>query len=373
MSMTAWRGLMAMALVAALVGGCGDGSGPVEDEGGASSEAPASESSESSGSGKKACLVATGAGVNDRGFNQSAWEGVQAGAKSAGLEPQYVQADQESDYTSATQAFTKQPCRLIVTSSFAMTDATKTVAERTPDQQFAIVDVSYDPPIDNVRGLVFDAGQASFLAGYLAAGMSESGVVATYGGQKIPPVTLFMDGFAGGVTHYNEVREAEVRLLGWNKAGQDGTFVGNFTDQAKGKQIARGFMDQGADVIFGLGGLPDLGAIAAIQEDGGGNVKMIWPNTDGCESLPDACAVMLTSVLKNIAVATKGVVEEAAAGEFESGVYVGTLANDGVGLAPFHEFEDEVPAELAQELEDVKEQIVSGSLTVTSAAAPKAG
>ncbi len=371
--MTAWRGLVAMALISALAAGCGDGSGAVEEEdGGTATEAPASGASGSSAGGKKACLVTTGAGVNDRGFNQSAWEGVQQGAETAGLEAQYVQADQESDYTSATAAFTKQPCRLIVTTSFAMTDATKAVAERTPDQQFAIVDVAYDPPIDNVRGLVFDAGQAAFLGGYLAAGVSESGVVATYGGQKIPPVTLFMDGYADGIAHYNETHDADVELLGWSKAGQDGTFVGNFTDKAKGKQIARGFMDQGADVIFGLGGLPDVGAIAAIQESGGGKVKMIWPNTDGCESLPDACGVMLTSVLKNIAVATKEVVEEAEAGKFESGVYVGTLANGGVGLAPFHELDDEVPAELAQELEDVEEQIVSGSLTVSSAATPKA-
>jgi basic membrane protein A and related proteins len=364
MSMRAWRGLVTVAVMSALVAGCGDGSGAVEDEsgGGAAAEAPDSGSAGSSASGKKACLVATGSGVNDRGFNQSAWEGVQAGAKAADLEAQYVQADQESDYTSATQAFTKQPCRLIVTTSFAMTDATKTVA-----------DVSYDPPIDNVRGLLFDAGQASFLAGYLAAGTSESGVVATYGGQKIPPVTLFMDGFADGVAHYNDVRDTDVELLGWKKESQDGTFVGNFTDQAKGKQIARGFMDQGADVIFGLGSLADIGAVAAIQESGGGKVKMIWPNTDGCESLPDACEVMLTSVLKNVAVATQEVVEQAAAGEFESGVYVGTLANGGVGIAPLHELEDEVPPELAQEVDDVKEQIVSGELTVTSAATPKAG
>jgi basic membrane protein A len=374
MSMRAWRGLVTVAVMSALVAGCGDGSGAVEDEsGGAAAEAPESGSAGSSASGKKACLVATGSGVNDRGFNQSAWEGVQAGAKSADLEAQYVQADQESDYTSATQAFTKQPCRLIVTTSFAMTDATKTVAERTPDKQFAIVDVSYDPPIDNVRGLLFDAGQASFLAGYLAAGTSESGVVATYGGQKIPPVTLFMDGFADGVAHYNDVHDTDVHLLGWTKESQDGTFIGNFTDQAKGKQIARGFMDQGADVIFGLGSLADIGAVAAIQESGGGKVKMIWPNTDGCESLPDACEVMLTSVLKNVAVATQEVVEQAAAGEFESGVYVGTLANGGVGIAPFHELEDEVPPELAQEVDDVKGQIVSGELTVTSAATPKAG
>ncbi|MGH2761110.1 MAG: BMP family lipoprotein [Thermoleophilaceae bacterium] len=366
--MRARLGPAVAAILVVLAAGCGDDGEPVQDEG---AQAPAPGSSGSSGEGgRKACLVVTGSGINDGGFNQSAWEGVQAGAEASGLEAQYVQADQEADYLSATEAFTKQPCRIIVTTSFAMTDATKTVAERTPNKDFAIVDVSYDPPIPNVRGLVFDSGQAAFLGGYLAAGMSESGVVATYGGVKIPPVTLFMDGYVDGVEHYNQEHDADVRVLGWSKDEQEGTFVGNFTDQAKGAQIARGFMDQGADVIFGLGSLPDLGAAAAIQDSGGGNVKMIWPNTDGCEERPAICDILLTSVLKNVAVATQGVVEEAAAGEFESGTYVGTLENEGVGLAPFHEFEDDVPPELAQEVEEVTQQIIDGEIEVRSEATP---
>lgn len=375
--MKVWRGVVVTALLAALVAGCGDGDGAVDEGdggGGVTAAAPESGDSGTAGSGgRKACLVTTGSGVNDGGFNQSAWEGTQDGAKASGLQAQYVQADQESAYTSATEAFTKQPCKLIITTSFAMTDATKTVSERTPDKDFAIVDVAYEPQLDNVRGLIFDVGQASFLGGYLAAGMSESGVVATYGGQKIPTVTLFMDGFADGIEYYNEQHDTDVRLLGWDKAEQDGTFVGNFTDQAKGKQIARGFMDQGADVIFGLGSLADIGAAAAIKEGGGGKVSMIWPNTDGCASLPNSCDIMLSSVLKNVAVATKEVVEQAADGKFESGTYVGTLENDGVGLGGFHEYEDKVPAELKQELDEVKEQIESGALEVSSPSTPKDG
>jgi basic membrane protein A len=189
---------------------------------------------------------------------------------------------------------------------------------------------------------------------------------------KIPPVTLFMDGFVDGVDFYNERHDTDVRVLGWDKDNQDGTFVGNFTDQAKGKQIARGFMDQGADVIFGLGSLPDIGAAAAIKEGGGGKVAMIWPNTDGCEALPESCDIMLSSVLKRVAVATQEVVEQAAAGKFEAGTYVGTLENEGVGLGAFHEWEDRVPAELKEELEEVEQQIVAGEIEVTSAATPRA-
>jgi basic membrane protein A len=366
--MKARRGSAAVAMLLVVAAGCGDDGDPVVEE--PTPTQSSSGSSGSSGDGKKACLVVTGSGINDGGFNQSAWEGVQAGADASGLEAQYVQADQEADYLSATEAFTRQPCRIIVTTSFAMTDATKTVAERVPGKDFGIVDVSYEPPLPNVRGLVFDSGQASFLGGYLAAGMSASGIVATFGGVKIPPVTLFMDGYVDGVAHYNVTHDTDVEVLGWDKENQEGTFVGNFTDQAKGKQIAHGFMDQGADVIFTLASLPDLGAAAAIQESGGGKVKMIWPNTDGCEERPGICDILLTSVLKNVAVATEGVTKEAADGRFESGTYVGTLANDGVGLAPFHEFEDDVPPELAEEVEEVKQKIIDGEIEVRSAASP---
>ncbi len=84
----------------------------------------------------------------------------------------------------------------------------------------------------------FDTAQAGYLAGYLAAGMSKSGKVGTYGGLKIPPVTIFMDGFVDGVAHYNQVHSTNVAALGWNKATQNGLFANSFTDQAKGKQLA---------------------------------------------------------------------------------------------------------------------------------------
>jgi len=319
--------------------------------------------------GDKACVIIQG-NIADRGFNQSAWEGAQSGGEAVGLEAQYIATSQESEHQPAIAAYLDQPCQIIVTVSFALTDATAAAAAENPDQQFAIVDVAYTPPIPNVRGLVFDSAQSSFLAGYLAAGMSQTGVVGVYGGVKIPPVTLFMDGYAQGIDHYNEINGTDVQLLGWDFESQDGTFVGNFEDAARGKQIAETMIQQDADVIFGLGGGPDFGAAEAIKSEGAGEVMMIWPNHDGCIAIPDFCDVILTTVEKDVEVLVDQAVRDAGEGTFAGGTYVGTLENGGVGLSPFHEFEEDVPQELKDELQAITEQIIAGEITVESPSLP---
>lgn len=320
---------------------------------------------------QQACLLIGGDGPADRGFNQSALEGAKAGAKAAGWTAKYVFAPQGSDAVPAIAAFTQESCGLIVPVSFLYTDQTKEAAQQYPNERFAIVDVSYVPPLRNVRGLVFNSAQSSFLAGYLAAGVSKTGVVGTYGGIKIPPVTLFMDGYAKGIARYNKVHGTNVRLLGWDLRKQDGTFVGNFTDTAKGKQIAQALMQQRADVIFGLGGLPDFGAAQAIQSQGRGRVSMIWPNTDGCVAVPKYCNIFLTSVLKGVHVVVAQAVRDAARGRFSGGTYLGTLKNDGVGIAPYHRYASKVPASLKREIRNLDKLISSGKLKITSPSTPK--
>lgn len=320
--------------------------------------------------GDEACVVIQG-NIADRGFNQSAWEGAQSGAEAVGLGSQYVATSQESEHLPAIRAYLDQPCAVIVTVSFALTDATATAAADNPDQRFAIVDVSYTPEVPNVRGLVFDSAQSSFLAGYLAAGMSETGVVGVYGGEKIPPVTIFMDGYAQGVDYHNETKGTDVQLLGWNFESQDGTFVGNFVDAAAGKQIAETMMQQGADVIFGLGGGPDFGAAEAIKSEGNGEVMMIWPNHDGCVAAPDLCDIILTTVEKDVETVVDQAVRDVGEGTFEGGTYLGTLENGGVGISPFHEFEGDVPQELKDELEAITDDITAGEIVVESPSLPE--
>ncbi|BDZ53807.1 hypothetical protein GCM10025870_08800 [Agromyces marinus] len=206
-------------------------------------------------------------GLEDRSFNQSSWEGLQEAEREYGVDAEALVSTSETDLAPNVRQAVDSGCGLIVTVGWELAESTLAEAEANPDVAFAIVDETVEA--ENVKSVVFDTAQASFLAGYLAAGVSRTGVVATFGGGNQPPVTLFMDGFVDGVGRYNEVHGAAVRVLGWDKAAQDGSFTGDFEDINKGKVLAEGFIDQGADVILPVAGQVGEGAAAAAVEHGG--------------------------------------------------------------------------------------------------------
>jgi basic membrane protein A len=308
-------------------------------------------------------------GIDDRSFNASAWQGLQdAAAQSDALaEPQNAASDAEADYVPNLTEYVNADCDFVLAVGGLMFEATQEVAAANPEQQFGIVDASV--PLDNVYPMQFDTAQAAFLAGYLAAGYSTSGVVATYGGLKIPPVTIFMDGFADGVAHYNEVKGADVEVLGWDKETQEGTFTESFIDQGLGRTTSDAFVAQGADVIMPVAGGTGLGTAAGAQESG--DYVVIWVDVDGCESAEQYCDVFLTTVVKNIPLAVSEAVLAASESDgLTTGSFLGTLENDGVSIAPYHEFEDDISDELKAEVEQLKQDIISGTITVTSEAQP---
>ena len=145
-----------------------------------------------------ACMVTDTGGIDDRSFNASSWQGVQE-AESATIGGKYLQSTSESNYVPNIDAFIAEKCGIIVTVGFLMGDDTESAAKAHPSQKFAIVDYTYSPSIKNIDALVFDTVQDGFLGGYLAAGMSKTHVVATFGGLKLPTVTIYMDGFWDGV------------------------------------------------------------------------------------------------------------------------------------------------------------------------------
>ncbi|GAA5193185.1 BMP family ABC transporter substrate-binding protein [Rugosimonospora acidiphila] len=324
-----------------------------------------------SASGKPAhgCMVTDTGGINDRSFNASAWTGMQAAAsKNSNIKVDYVQSSSEADYQPNLTQFVNQKCDLIVAIGGLMGDATSAAAKANPDQKFAIVDDSL--PLANVYSIQFDTAQAGYLAGYLAAGYSKSKTVATYGGVKIPPVTIFMDGFVQGVQHYNEVKKANVKVLGWNSASQNGSFTNDFTDQNKGRSLSDAFVAQGADVIMPVAGGAGLGTAAAAQQSGG-KYSVIWVDQDGCVSAAQYCSVFLSTVVKNVSDATQAALASTSAGSLQGGTgSIGTLANNGVQLAPYHDFDSKVPAELKTEIDKLKQDIISGTVKVTSPAEP---
>jgi basic membrane protein A and related proteins len=313
-------------------------------------------------------MVTDTGGIDDRSFNASSWRGVQeaVAADPSKITGSYLQSASASDYTPNINTFLGEHCGIIITVSFLMGDNTETAARADPKQKFAIVDYTYGPPVSNIDALMFDTAQDAFLGGYLAAGMTRTGKVATYGGQKLPTVTSYMDGFWDGVQYYNAQHRTHVAVLGWNEQTQDGSFTGNFTSQAAGQTLTQAFIGEGADIIFPVAGNVGLGTAKAVQDAdaaaGGDKVNMEWADTDGCFSAPRYCEYFITSVTMGIQAAVKNAILAAASGTFKGGTYIGTLGNGGVVLSPYHDFVRKVPASLRAELAKIKAEIENGTI-----------
>jgi basic membrane protein A len=343
-----WIRLAALAFAATMVAGA---CASEDDEG-------ADGSARQGSSELAACQVTDTGGIDDASFNQTAYAGVERAEEELGVEARFLESTAEADYEPNLSAFVDQGCDLIVPVGFFLADATQASAEENPDQKYAIVDYAYEEPIDNVKGLTFETDQAAFLAGYLAAGSTQTGKVGTFGGDVLPTVTIFMDGFLAGVQQYNADNGTDVEVLGWD--GTDGQFTGDFEDQDKGKQVTKSLIDEGADIIMPVAGPVGLGSVAAAQEEEG--VKLIWVDTDGCLSVADACDLFLTSVQKKMDNAVFDTIQSVVDDDFDNEVYSGTLENDGVGIP---ELGEDVPAELADKIEEYRQAIIDGSQSVS--------
>jgi len=349
------------------------GSKPVATSTGSSSSSASSDgSSSTSASGSyRACMVTDTGGLDDHSFNAESWAGMQAAAKTdPDISVRNATSATENDYASNIAGFVSAGCKLIVTVGFAMDDATIASSKKNPTQDYAIVDNS--PTAPKIKGLQFDTAQGAFLGGYFAAAMTKTGKVATFGGANYPTVTVYMDGFWEGVQYYNQQHHTGVKVLGWNESTQQGTFdtSQSFTDEAGGKQIAATFQAEGADIIFPVAGGTGVGALAQAKASNGA-MNAIWVDDDGFYSNSAYASVIMTSVTKGIASAVSNSVVAAAKGNFSASSYIGTLANDGTGLAPYHDFASKVPATLTTELATVKQDIINGTITIASKNQPK--
>ena len=345
---------------------CGSSKSSAPSAGATSSSAAAGSSSSAATTAKfVGCMVSDTGGVDDRSFNAAAWGGMQAAqAANSNISVKFSQSTSPSDYTPIINTFVSQKCNIIVTLGFAMGDATKAAAKANASQKFAIVDNV--TPGANVNSLVFNTVQDAFLGGYLAAGMTKTGKVATFGGQEFPTVTIYMDGYWDGVQYYNQKHGTHVQVIGWDEKTQKGSFTGDFTNQTKGQTLTQTFISEGADIIFPVAGNVGLGAAKAVQQAdasaGSQKVNMEWVDLDGCVSAATYCKYFITSVLKGETLAVKTAVLAAASGSFKGGNYVGTLANGGVSLAPFHDWDSKVSASLKSELQQISTGIQNGSI-----------
>jgi basic membrane protein A and related proteins len=311
-----------------------------------------------SSGGLKVGMVTDLGGIDDKSFNATAYAGIQKAIDELGIDGKYLESTQQADYEKNIQQYLDEETDLIVTVGFLLGDSTQAAAVANPEAKFAIVDYAYDPALPNVLGMVFATDEASFLAGYAAAASTKTGKVATWGGINIPPVADFMIGFEAGVNYYNAQKGANVEVLGWSTAANEGSFIGNFESLDDGRSITESLVQEGADVVMPVAGPAGLGGAAYCAESG--SCMVVGVDTDWTVSASEYTDVVLTSVLKNMNVAVFEAIKSVQDETFAGGLYVGTLANNGVGLADVKGASDE----LKSELDAVKQGLIDGSITV---------
>ncbi|MCA9939309.1 MAG: BMP family ABC transporter substrate-binding protein [Anaerolineales bacterium] len=318
-------------------------------------------------SAQKVCAVLDTGGENDKSFNEFSLKGAREAAEAEGMEFAYIVSEAASDYEKNIQNFVEEGCGLIVTVGFLMGDATAAAARANPDVKFAIVDFAYFPgPADqggcgevescyseegglsNVTSLMFAEDEVGYLAGTLAACMSQTGVIGSVSGMEIPPVVRFVTGYQNAA----KAMKPDIKTLN--------VYIPDFNDPATGKQAGLDFLGQNADVIFGVGGNTGNGGLLAAHEAG----KMaIGVDVDQYNTYPEVASSLITSAAKNMDVATGNAVKEYAAGTLQGGIELATVANGGVGLASYHDWDSQIPAECKDAVEAAREGLADGSIS----------
>ncbi len=349
----------ALAATSLVLTGCGDAPDPQQNGGGDGAAADFT-----------ACMVSDEGGFDDKSFNELSHDGLEKARDELGITIREAESTSPDQFEPNLTAMVQQGCNIIIPVGFMLADATEAAAKANPDVDFAIVD--YDQiQAENVLGLNYDTAQAAYLAGYAAAAASKTGVVATYGGAQIPSVTIFMDGFVNGVKKYNEAKGKDVKVLGWDVTAQSGSFVGNFSDQNQARQITEGFLSQKADVIMPVGGPLYQGGAEAIKSSNQ-EAYIIGVDSDLAAREQQYKDIIMTSVTKSMDLSVVEAIKQSKDGSFKGGTYTGTLANNGVGLASFGEFEKNLPEGTVQEIESLRQEIIDGKIKDLSPASPKA-
>ena len=290
--------------------------------------------------------------IDDKSFNQSAYEGVKQAEAELGALVNYVETKDAKDYGTNIALFAEKKYDVIVTVGFALTDATIQAATTYPDIKFIGVDQFQVPgsELPNLAGLIFSEDKAGFLAGALAAMLTETGTVAAVlGTDLVPPVVAFKVGYEAGALYINP----DITLIStFHPGGLDVAF----TDPEWGAATAKQAIDNGADVIFGAGGKTGNGAL--IEVAGNAGLYCIGVDSDQWETVPEAHACLISSAMKLITPGVFDLIKLAQEGNFPSGNYIGA-----VGLAPFHDFDASVSQEIKDKLAEIDAGLKDGSIS----------
>ena len=320
--------------------------------GAAQSTQPAAQQSTDCKSADVFCvgLVTDVGEIDDKSFNQSAWEGVQQVGKDLNATIKYVETKDAKDYGPNIELFANDGYDVIVTVGFALGQATVDEAAKYPDIKFIGVDQFQAEAKPNVVGLIFNEDKSGFLAGALAAQMSKSGTIAAVlGTDLVPPVVAFKEGYEAGAKYI----KPDIKVIStYHPGGLDVAF----TDPEWGGTTAKQAIDQGADVVFGAGGKTGNGAL--IETAGHPGLYCIGVDSDQWETVPEAHPCLISSAMKLITPGVVDLITQAKNGKFPSGNFTGD-----VGLAPYHDFESKIPQEVKDKITEIGKGLKDGSIT----------
>jgi basic membrane protein A len=305
------------------------------------------------GEGIKVALITDTGGVNDRGFNEFSINGLERAGEELGVETQVYVSQASEDYLPNLSSAAEDGANLIISVGFLLGPDTVTAAQEYTDVQFAGIDQFYGEPPDceetgtcvqpNTLGLIFPSEEAGYLAGIVAAMMTESGTVSTVGGQKIPPVDNWIAGFQQGAIDTNP----DITLLN--------DYSNDFVDQALCKEIALDHIAQGADIVMQVAGLCGLGALDAAKQEG-----VFAIGVDADQSF--AGEHILTSALKPLETAVYDTIESFVNGTFEAGTNKGFSVVDFPEAALLAPFSADVPQEVQDAVAEANEKLKSGEI-----------
>jgi basic membrane protein A len=310
----------------------------------------------------KAAMVTDVGGLGDKSFNDLAYEGLKKAEAELGVEIKVLESKEITDYESNIDQLATAGFSPIFAVGFLMTDTVSKVAPLYPKAMFGGVDEFFDPVPANVVGLLFKEQEGSYLAGVAAglatkesfdAKLNSDNVIGFVGGMDVPLIKKFEAGFIAGAKSVNP----DVKVIS--------LYAGNFTDQAKGKELGYSLIEQKADVIYAAAGAVGLGTIQACQEKG---ALFIGVDADQYNTVKGSGDVMLTSMMKRVDVAVFDAIKAMVDGKYPAGTLkVYGLAEGGVGLAPFHDFESKVPQAIKDAIEAAAKAIIAGTIVVPEA------
>ncbi|MEA2000368.1 MAG: BMP family ABC transporter substrate-binding protein [Actinomycetota bacterium] len=312
----------------------------------------------------KVCIVNSPGGLDDP-LNAAAAAGAKEAEAKLHVEVVTADADTDAEVIANIDAFvTAGDCDLIIGLGFVISFLLEPFIAANPGQQFAVIDFSFGGIYPNVAEVIFMVDQAGFLAGYVAAGVSETGKVGVFGGLPIPPVTAFMDGYALGVDWFNAEYGGSVEVLGWDPDLQTGLFTFNFENPADGQALASDLYDLGADTVFPVAGFTSFGALfeAAERKAAGDDVRVIGVDFDWAGTFGDADRVILTSVVKDYGPAVFNQIAALVDGTWSDGEVFEGLSDGSVEIAPFHKLNSAVPGFLKNDLKGLRAGIIDGTI-----------